>query len=191
MAGWKGGQDTVENQVYIFNTFNTFIVTNISGRFLQLRASTRLCMGTRRTQWRTPPPPTSLTYRQVASLPATTRFRRIIWFGFDHLCILTCRGWDLEATSSPMRGHPLPGLVSPMSPGCMCINRWYISPYSSIRSKSDKCSDCPNRNCLNCPLKKRGSSSKCSDCSVERKGSSDMKEKEGGKGAWWAFWKRN
>ena len=88
MAGWKGEQDTVENQVSTFNTF-TLIVTNISGRFRQLRASTPLCMGTRRTQWRTPPPPTSLTYRQVASLPATTRFRRIIWFGFDHLCILT------------------------------------------------------------------------------------------------------
>ena len=86
MAGWKGGQDTVENQVYIFNTFNTFIVTNISGRFLQLRASTRLCMGTRRTQWRTRPPPTSLTRRQVASLPATARFERILVDpGFDHL----------------------------------------------------------------------------------------------------------
>ena len=71
-----------------------------------------------------------------------------------------------------------------MFPGCMFINRWYIvSPY---RSKSDKCSDCPDRYCLNCPLKKRGSSSKCSD-----KGSPDMEEKEGGKAAWWAFWKRS
>ena len=132
MAGWKGEQDTVENQVSTFNTF-TLIVTNISGRFRQLRASTPLCMGTRRTQWRTPPPPTSLTYRQVASLPATTRFRRIIWFGFDHLCILTCRGWDLEATSSPMRGHPLPGLVSPMSPGNTLFKDicWYLHTVQS------------------------------------------------------------
>ena len=32
MAGWKGEQDTVENQVSTINTF-TLIVTNISGRF--------------------------------------------------------------------------------------------------------------------------------------------------------------
>ena len=78
MAGWKGEEDTVENQVSTFNTF-ILIVTKISGRFRQLRASTELCMGTRRTQWRTPPPLSSLTTRQASSLSATARFRRILF----------------------------------------------------------------------------------------------------------------
>ena len=77
MAGWKGEQDTVDNQVNS-TSFNTFalIVTDISGRFRQLRTSTQPCMGTRRTQRRTLSPPTSLTWRQGASLPAATRFDR-------------------------------------------------------------------------------------------------------------------
>merc|ERR1711874_652423 len=66
-------------------------------RFLQLRASTQLCMGTKRTQRRFSPTPTSVTCRQVASLAATTR------------------DWALEATSSPLRGRQLPRLLSPMS----------------------------------------------------------------------------
>ena len=79
MAGWKGEQDTVDNQVKFtsFNTFFILIVIDISGRFRRLRTSMQPCMGTRRTQRRTPSPsPTSLTWRQVASLPAATRFER-------------------------------------------------------------------------------------------------------------------
>ena len=82
-------------------------------------------MGTRRTQWRTP----SLTQRQVASLPATARFERILFNEVLISCL--CRGWALEATSSPLRGHRLPGLVSPMSPGCIYINRWYLHTVQS------------------------------------------------------------
>merc|ERR1711971_212533 len=41
---------------------------------------------------------------------------------------------------------------------------------SVSRSQSSKCSDCPDRNCLNCPLKKKGCKSKCcTDCSVNCK----------------------
>jgi len=63
---------------------------------------------------------------------------------------------------------------------------------NNSRSKSDKCSDCPDRNCLNCPEKKGGCNHKCSACSsiVKSKGS-EMKEKE--KNSWWplrpfVFW---
>jgi len=62
---------------------------------------------------------------------------------------------------------------------------------NSSRSKSDKCSDCPDRNCLNCPEKKRGSNSKCSDCSSVKSKGSETKDKQ--KKSWWplrpfSFW---
>ena len=65
MAGWKGEEDTVDNQVLTLNIVT--IVTSIYGRSLPSRASTQLCMGTRRTQWRNPPPP-SLRSRGGARL---------------------------------------------------------------------------------------------------------------------------
>ena len=75
MAGWKGEEDTVDNQVSPLNIVT--IVTSIYGRSLPSRASTQLCMGTRRTQWRAPPPP-SLRSRGGARLSATTRFTKLL-----------------------------------------------------------------------------------------------------------------
>jgi len=131
MAGWKGEEDTVENQIPAIARFYRTVYGDEEDAMEN-------------------PTTTVITDYQAGVEPVSHRQR--LGFGGDHQ--------SFERASTSRAG---------------------LSNVS--RSNSGKCSDCPNRDCLNCPLKKRGS--------VERKGSSDIKKKEGGKAAWWAFWKRS
>jgi len=144
MAGWKGEQDTVDNQIPAIAHF----YATVYGDEEDAKEN-------------------SITITDIADMetggkPASRNQR--VGFGGDQQ--------SFEKASSTSRAG--------------------LSNVS--RSKSDKCSDCPDRSCVNCPLKKKGSNSKCSNCSVKCKGSDmkgmDKKKREGGKPAWWAFWKR-
>jgi len=144
MAGWKGEQDTVDNQIPAIAHF----YATVYGDEEDAKEN-------------------SITITDIADMetggkPAS--YNQRVGFGGDQQ--------SFEKASSTSRAG--------------------LSNVS--RSKSDKCSDCPDRSCVNCPLKKKGSNSKCSNCSVKCKGSDmkgmDKKKREGGKPAWWAFWKR-
>ena len=81
MAGWKGEEDTVDNQVSPLNIVT--IVTSIYGRSLPSRASTQLCMGTRRSQGMATPL-SAKPWRQKENQPAGSSQR----FGFKNSSVI-------------------------------------------------------------------------------------------------------
>merc|ERR1719234_2236098 len=79
---------------------------------------------------------------------------------------------SFERASSTSRAG-LSGVSRSKSDKCSdCPDRNCLNcPLKRKGSDRSKCSDCPDRNCLNCPIKKKGCKSKCADCSVNCKGS--------------------
>jgi len=126
-------------------------------------------------------------------IPAIARFYATVYGDEEDAkeILTTTNIGDLQAGGKPASHHQRLGFGGDQQSFERATTSKAALSNVSARSKSDKCSDCPNRNCLNCPLKKRGCNSKCSDCSVERKGSDIKEKKEGGKAAWWAFWRRS
>merc|ERR1719500_666310 len=80
MAGWKVEQDTVENQIPAIARFYATVYGDEEDAMEN-------------------PTTTDITDSQAGGKPASHR---------QVLITCLCRGWALEATISPLRGHPLP-----------------------------------------------------------------------------------
>ena len=190
MAGWEGEQDSVDNKVVAFNAFTTLFTIAI--HVCQIPAIAHFYATVYGDEEEARNDATIADLETLSKAPSSRRFGEVwIQESFCHSDQLLVQRVGFGGDQQSLGRQP-----TPRSDLSFNSRQQFASPEQlfivfQIRRKSDKCSDCPDRDCLSCPAKKRGSNSKCSDCSSVKSKGSDIKAKE--KKSWWplrpfSFW---